>query len=103
MKEMKKSVAGLAGEIQDAHQAGDAGVVGAATQTHQDKSHPGKGACAPTCRAQGHLPLATTGSIASWESLLEVACCPMANSMADSIIKLAAIEGYNFFIKTTVM
>ena len=52
VEEMKEAVIGLAGEIEHAHETGDAGVVCSAAQGGQSQQHPEKGAYAGASRAQ---------------------------------------------------
>jgi len=40
VKQVQKSMVGLATEVQDAHEAGDPGVVGSTAQAHQYEKHP---------------------------------------------------------------
>jgi hypothetical protein len=54
VKQVQKSMVGLATEVQDAHEAGDPGVVGSTAQAHQYEKHPQEGARAATGGPQNH-------------------------------------------------
>jgi len=52
VEQMKEPMVGLATEVQDAHEAGDPGVVGTTAQAHQYEKHPKEGARAMTGGSQ---------------------------------------------------
>lgn len=54
VEQVQKSMVGLATQVQDAHKAGDPGVVGPAAQAHQCQEHPEKGAHAAAGGPQNH-------------------------------------------------
>jgi hypothetical protein len=49
VKQVQETVIGRRTKAKDADEAGDAGKIHAAAETHQDHGHPQEGACAAAC------------------------------------------------------